>query len=229
MKAMAEARKAERFRKKYIFEKNHVNEKKLIANFHILKNRFRKKFFALIMNELKNSQLSRFGHRYTNEVKNICTSIYLKSPTVYRMLSEINTLPSKETLRLYSLDISSQAGLTKEMIKLLRDKAARLNESEKICVLSIDETDVSPEFTYRPRHDFIDRYVDFGENGRTCLAAENALVFAIHGVTERWKQSIAFYDSKIAFIRETKTALGNCFNKTQRNWISCYCNCLRWK
>ena len=74
------------------------------------------------------------------------------------------TVPCLETLRLYSLDLFSETGITNEMKKLLSEFSSDLPELERYCVLSFDETDVGVEYSYRPRFDMVDGYVDLGPN-----------------------------------------------------------------
>ena len=146
-------------------------------------------FFALIKNELQNSRRDERGRRYTKTVKNLCTAIYLKSPMVYRMLREMIAIPGRESLRLYSLDLFSETGITPEIERLLRSQVSTMTELQKVSILSFDETDIKPEFSYHPRHVLVDRYVDLGNGQRQCRAADHALVFAIRGIAARARSS----------------------------------------
>lgn len=114
------------------------------------------------------------------------------SPKAYNYLRETMKfpLPSAATLKRWLMKLDVEPGLLLPVMKLLHHKSASMNQYQRLCVLSFDETSVAHEWTYDKGTDTLygpKRYVQ-------CAM--------LRGLTCGWKQ-IIYYDFDKPMTRKT--------------------------
>lgn len=99
-------------------------------------------------------------------------------------------LPSRSTINRYVSKLSVEPGLLESIIRILGHQSQSMNETDRICALSMDEMSVCKEWTY-------DRAMD-----KIYGPKNNVLCVMIRGVVSKWKQLI-FYDFDVDMSKDT--------------------------
>ena len=151
-----------------------------------------------LSSQIKLQGKDKHGFRYSNSDKELALALYYQSPKCYRTLRKLFHLPSKQTLLNWTKFIDVQPGISDFIMNVLAIKAKAMNESEKNCVLLMDEVSLKPGYQYDIRNDIIDGFVDYGHLGRKNRGANRALVFMIRGLKSCIKQTIGYFFSQNA-------------------------------
>lgn len=146
----------------------------------------------LLRSNLKNAPRAKTGRRYNDKIKTLGSQIYHKNPAAYKNSACLG-LPSKWTIARFNQHKVSRTGWSPTLEKLLKSQAAELSDTGKICVLSFDETDITPQYSYNKTLDTVDGFVDLGHLGRETVEAKKVLVFILRGVHEKFKQAVSYY------------------------------------
>lgn len=100
-------------------------------------------------------------------------------------------IPSIQTLQLVLKKLLISARLNTLILKHLKNKAPKMSEKDKVCILMWDEVSIQPKITYDIRKDIICGFEDWG-NYRTNKVADHALVFMLRGLNSGWKLPISY-------------------------------------
>ena len=103
--------------------------------------------------QLRNVKLKPKGRRFSMEEKVLALSLYKRSPRCYRYLAHLFILPSPATLRQLLKKVHSDTGINKVMLKHLKQKAQKMKEIDKYCVLMWDEMSLTPHIQYNGAKD----------------------------------------------------------------------------
>jgi hypothetical protein len=145
------------------------------------------------------------GRRYSEDTKAFALSLYHVSGKAYRLLSKLFCLPSKRSLLRWVSVLPDKPGLTDEAMKVIEQKVKTMNESSKQCIITLDEMSIKSNLQYDPSKDQVIGVEDDGVT-KGKLLANSALVFMLRGITETWKQPVAYYlvneSSNSAMVKE---------------------------
>lgn len=139
----------------------------------------------LLQSQMRNINRKLPGRRWTLDDKVLALSIYKKSPSCYRLLNMLFCLPSISTLKIILNKIPLVCGLNDQVLKTISTIAK-----------NVVEMSIRKNLNYNSKLDQIDGYQDHGNQGRTLQIASHALTFMAIGVTNSWKQPVAFYFSQ---------------------------------
>lgn len=145
--------------------------------------------------QLRNIGKRNHGQRYTKEQKTMMLAIYKRGPRVYRYVALLFGLPSRRTLCRHSALLKFGTGINTKLFELLKSTASKLGPLDKICTLGWDEMALTHHLTYCTSEDYIDGFVDFGEE-RIPDFATHSLTFMIRGVNRAFKQPVAYFYSQ---------------------------------
>ncbi|GBN69714.1 hypothetical protein AVEN_130663-1 [Araneus ventricosus] len=101
------------------------------------------------------------GRRWSAKEKSFALQIYLHRPSAYRILRKYFAFPRKATLHRYTYNVPKAPGFSSNLVKCLKTQSFRISESEKLCVLSIDEMAIKPGYTYAEDLDCVDGFTTF--------------------------------------------------------------------
>jgi hypothetical protein len=138
------------------------------------------------------------GKRYSEETKVFALSLYHISGKAYRLISKLFYLPSKASLLRWVSRLPNKPGLNAEALGVIEKKVNTMSEASRLCTIALDEISIKANLYYDSKKDEIIGLEDDGDE-KTDLVATSALVFMVHGVTENWKQPIAYYFSNEAY------------------------------
>ncbi|GBL55796.1 hypothetical protein AVEN_58620-1 [Araneus ventricosus] len=82
------------------------------------------------------------GRRWSAKEKTFALQIYLHSPSAYQLLRKYFAFPSKATLHRYTYNIAKSPGFCKNLVKCLKSQTSRMSESNRLCVLLLDEMSI---------------------------------------------------------------------------------------
>ena len=151
-----------------------------------------------LSSQIKLQGKNKHGFRFSNSDKELALTLYYQSPKCYRTLRKLFHLPCKQTLLDWTKVIDVQPGISDFIMNVLAIKAKSMNESERNCVLLMDEVSLKPGYQYDIENDIIDGFVDYGHLGRKNRGANRALVFMIRGLRSCIKQTIGYFFSQNA-------------------------------
>ena len=123
--------------------------------------------------------------RYSEEFKSFAVSIYVKSPSCYRLLKTRFKLPALSSIRLWLSQLQFRTGLCTNLLKMLTIRVQRLSPEERICSLICDQISLREAVDHSG-----------GEHGE--LEVEDtgyyssAVVFMAAGLRSKWKQAVAY-------------------------------------
>ena len=103
-------------------------------------------------------------------------------------------LPSKSSMSRWLQGYNLSSGLNKEGFAALKVKVNSMKESDRRCMLGIDEMSLKRHIFYDVKSDKIQGIEDFGNNNRSSQVASSVLVLMAHGINRNWKP-ISFYFS----------------------------------
>lgn len=135
---------------------------------------------------------SRKGHRYTNEMKALCLTLYHQSPKCYRLLKKMFRLPSVQTLRNCMQKVNIRPGFHHSILEGLKAKVENMSEKQKLCAIVYDEMAIKENLVYDVERDSVEGLEDSGTGGRTGYVANHAGVFLVRGLIEKWKQPVGY-------------------------------------
>ena len=144
----------------------------------------------IYQSQLENHGRDPKGRRYTEKMKVVSYALRKKSPSSYRLWSEIFIMPSQSTLDALQAKVTVETGLCESILRAIEKKVTRMTEMEKWTVLCVDEMSLKAMASYRKDGDFIEGFEDNGPFGRSNEYASQALVIHIHGLVSSWKQPI---------------------------------------
>lgn len=144
---------------------------------------------VLVKTMVRNAPLEATSRRYSHEFKDVCLSLYYKSPAAYKHLQDHLLLPSTETLRRHTSRLRIKQGVLKDVMALLAEKMSKLSGVDRNCILSFDEMAITKNISY---DNSLDQFIGFsGRNPN--LVASSALVFLLKGLKESWKQIVGYF------------------------------------
>ena len=132
------------------------------------------------------------GQRYSEEMKAFALSLHHISGKAYRLLKKFFKLPSKSSLKKWVTGLPVSAGMTEMAKKFLERKVQVMEESCKLCTLTMDEISLKGNLQYDTAKDEVVGIEDFGNGDRTDNIATSALVFMARGIKDNWKQPIGY-------------------------------------
>ena len=91
-------------------------------------------------------------------------------------------LPSKASLRRWMSVLPISTGLPKQMRDMIQSKAKLMNESGKVCTLTMDEVSLKANLQYDQKTDKVIGVEDYGNGKRSEKIATSALVFMAIGL-----------------------------------------------
>lgn len=140
------------------------------------------RFFA---SQIRLCSRSKFGRRYQVTDKSFGLSLYYASPRAYRMCSKLFCLPSVTMLRLWMRRMHLSPGFSSDVFALMKHKATKMTNSERVCALILDEMSLKTGLTYCKSFDAIVGFENFGEFGSSDKIANHALVLMARGILNK--------------------------------------------
>lgn len=133
------------------------------------------------------------GRRYTCGMKSLALSLFYKGPRAYNFLSNIFTLPSKSSLHLWLQRLSVPAGISCDVLEVLKLRVNDLSPRDRVCSLLIDEVSLKTSLCYDQRLDVVVGFEDMGTGNRNAKLASSSLVFMVRGLALNWKQPLGYF------------------------------------
>ena len=135
---------------------------------------------------------SNKGQRYSEEMKAFALSLHHISGKAYRLLAKFFRLPSRSSLKRWVTGLPLSAGMTTMAKEYLENKVKVMEESCRLCTLTMDEISLKANLQYDPVKDEVVGIEDFGNGDRTDNIATSALVFMARGIKDNWKQPLGY-------------------------------------
>jgi hypothetical protein len=142
----------------------------------------------LIQNEITNGSREKNGRRYNDSIKMISLYTHLSSPKAYKILRNIFTLPSKQTLKKHISVDFKQTGLTDSMLEYLKSASFDRNFS-----LLLDEVHLCPELTFDSATGSIEGKADLCDIEAKNAPAKAVLTLMLRSSLSSFKIPIGFY------------------------------------
>jgi hypothetical protein len=128
-------------------------------------------------------------------------------------------LPALVSIRGWISKLDFFPGRCEQIIGLLKDKATRLNDKEKDCILCYDETAVKRSLLYNRFKDCIEGVQKIGSLPIDKFRIANqAMVFMVRGLNTNWKFPVSFHFSASSM---TKVNLRAVLNQTLDDLEAC--------
>lgn len=132
--------------------------------------------------------------KWTREEKNLCLSLFYKSPATYSFLRRQGVvLAAPSTIRMWLAKSNCLPGLCPDVYDKIQKRFENASLKEKACVICFDEMSIMSNLEYSKKYDFIEGFEDLGGNHRSNKVAKYALVFLVRGLYGRWKLPVAYF------------------------------------
>jgi hypothetical protein len=145
------------------------------------------------------SQLARSTSRkqqWSYSEKVLALGIYYHSPKTYQFLAKTFRLPSISSIRRWLTKIPANSGVNLVFREILKQCFEKAKPEDRVCALIFDEVSIKSSLSYAAGPDHVEGLEDFGPVlGRSKKIANQALVFMVRGLKQKWKQPIAYYFS----------------------------------
>ena len=151
--------------------------------------------FSFLKLQLRCAGQKPKGRRYSDHEIMMSLALYYQGARAYRHLRSMFFLPHPRQLRKRMEHIRMLPGFQDVTISLLAEKHRRMQPSDRLVVLSLDEMKVRKKLVYHRGEDYVEGFEDLGEMGRTERVADQALVLMARGLKQSWKQPIGFFYS----------------------------------
>ncbi|CAH0730441.1 unnamed protein product, partial [Brenthis ino] len=151
-------------------------------------------FALLLQAQIRNFKKSAKGRRWTEEDKITALRLYKRSPTCYRLLRRMFTLPAPTNLKVLLGKCKLNVGINKQMFEIVGKFCSTQEAVNNEYVLMFDEIALKKHLQYNNKNAiFLEGYQDHGGQSRTAQVVSNALVFMIAGIRKKIKQPMAYY------------------------------------
>ena len=107
------------------------------------------------------------GQRYPKEMKSFALSLFHVSGKTYSLVAKFFKLPSRSSLMKWVSSFPTSSGLPKIAKEMIATKAKMMNESGKLCTLTMDEVSLKANLQYDQSKDEVTGIEDFGEGDRS--------------------------------------------------------------
>lgn len=153
-----------------------------------------------IASQLKNSIRKGKGRRYSEHDKTVALALYYSSSINYKLLRTLVCLPCVSSLRNWLQNLDVSPGFNENILNLMQIKADKIELSERVVSIVLDEMSLKDNITYNARSDVFDGFVDFGDISESVKYpldhANQALVILVRGLKVNFKQAIGYFVSK---------------------------------
>ncbi|CAB4042702.1 Transposable element P transposase [Paramuricea clavata] len=147
-------------------------------------------------------QANKFGRRFHPQVIRFALSIHCKSASAYRELRDSGALilPSERVLRDYRNYFKPGAGITKENVEELKEKASKFSGIHKYVAVIMDEMKIQENLVFDKTSGELIGFIDLGDPLTTFAntdeetpIASHALAFLVRGLCTNLKHVVAYY------------------------------------
>ena len=147
-------------------------------------------------------QANKLGRRFHPQVIRFALSIHAKSASAYRELRDSGALilPSEHVLRDYKNYFKPGAGIMKENVEELKEKASKFSEIQKYVAVIMDEMKIQENLVFDKTSGELIGFIDLGDPLTTFAntdeetpIASHALVFLVRGLCTNSKHVVAYY------------------------------------
>ncbi|XP_049868630.1 uncharacterized protein LOC126368613 isoform X2 [Pectinophora gossypiella] len=163
-------------------------------------------FALFLQGQIRNCNRKLRGRRWSREEKITALRIFKRSPTCYRLLRRLFTLPSPGTLKNLLSKIPFTVGCNEAVFKIMQKFVKSQKTTDNEYILMFDEMSLKKHLNYDCKSDLIEGFQDHGNQGRSENIAGYALVFMVGGIRKRVKQPIAHYFSS-SFVTADRLAI----------------------
>ena len=147
-------------------------------------------------------QANKLGRKFHPQVIRFALSIHAKSASAYRELRDSGALilPSERVLRDYKNYFKPGAGIIKENVEELKEKASKFSEIQKYVAVIMDEMKIQENLVFDKTSGELIGFIDLGDPLTTFAntdeetpIASHALVFLVRGLCTNLKHVVAYY------------------------------------
>ena len=152
--------------------------------------------------QIKLLQSTKMGRRYHPQIIRFALSIHSKSPSAYRELRDSGALvlPSERVRRDYKNYFKPKAGINKENVESLREKASSFSPRQRYIAIIMDEMKIQSNLVFDKVSGDLIGFIDLGDpmTNFACLTdedpvASHALAFLVRGLCTDLKHIIAYF------------------------------------
>jgi len=135
---------------------------------------------------------------YPSELREFALTLQFHSTRAYDYVRKIfgNCLPHPQTLASWYKCVGGNAGFHDEVFLALKNKAQASSNGKLLCSFMMDEIAIRKQLDFDPAGDKFIGHVDMGttvEDRASLPLANEALVFMVVSLTERWKVPVAYF------------------------------------
>ena len=152
--------------------------------------------------QMKLLQSSKMGRRYHPQIIRFAMSLDAKSASAYREVQESGALilPSERVLRDYKNYFKPKAGINKENVENLKEKASKFSDVQRYVAVVMDEMKIQSNLVFDKVSCELIGFIDLGDpmtNYATLeeedTIASHALAFLVRGLATDLKHIIGYY------------------------------------
>lgn len=152
---------------------------------------FCKNHFNPITADFFISQLSD-KKTYPTALKQFALTLFFLSPKAYRYLKSLFKLPSTSTLFRMTSKWNILSGINDFIFQAIGKKTQTMKNEAKDCIICMDEMSLKSHLFYSCSKDLIVGFHQ-GYGIQTFDQANSALTFMARGISNNWKQPVAFF------------------------------------
>ncbi|XP_014672353.1 PREDICTED: uncharacterized protein LOC106812871 isoform X2 [Priapulus caudatus] len=141
-----------------------------------------------VMSQIRASNRTVRGRRWTTHDKAFALSLLHSSPKTYRILRKAFALPSVQTLMKVMNNLELYPGFNTNILEALRLKVQNLPPVAKLVCIAMDEMCIKTALSYDRKRDIVEGLVEQ-------KLANHAIAFIVRGIIYRWKQPFGFFFS----------------------------------
>lgn len=171
-----------------------MEELKLLSSeqHSLLKLNFDSDTLSLIENELKATQSSVYGRRYTDDVKNFAVTLQFYSAQAYDHVRKFLALPHPSTIRKWASSRNCSPGFLVEVMETLKRD---MHEDRREVVVMFDSMHLKKAYSYDTGTQTYIGSVNYGHLHTGCedTLATEALVFMVVGLKKHFKLPIGYF------------------------------------
>ena len=152
--------------------------------------------------QVKLQQANKLGWRFHPQVIRFALSIHAKSASAYRELRDSGALilPGEHVLHGYKNYFKPGAGIKKENVEELKEKASKFSGIQKYVTVMMDEMKIQENLVFDKTSGELIGFIDLGDplttfantNEETTIAS-HTLAFLVRGLCTNLKHVVAYY------------------------------------
>jgi hypothetical protein len=148
----------------------------------------------IIESQVNATSTSKKGMRWNDKIKLVALGLFYRSPSAYRFLENIFSLPGIRSLQRFISVFQVQPGFRNDYVESLQKRCATMTPQDKCVSIIFDGMSIKQQLEYMSSKDIIVGFENMGDDFSMSKKPANQVVqFLVRGIATPWKQPLGHF------------------------------------